>query len=131
MALPRLHLKRLHLVNERVIGLTDSWVPEDLVPGLRGRSLDCGSLWRTLRESYGLNPADAALFVIWSGCPGAWAAEPQRGPNGQAPFHSRTAMFQGEKAFFTPASAVRRSGWWRSSTVPMVLSSIQRSPAFE
>lgn len=88
-ALPRLHLKRLHLVNERAIGLTDSWIPEGLVPGLRERSLDRGSVSHTLRESYGFDPVDinhylevgatdadearllnthldAAMFVVWS-----------------------------------------------------------------
>ncbi|MET8944567.1 GntR family transcriptional regulator [Streptomyces sp. NPDC004542] len=88
-ALARLHLKRLHVVNERAIGLTDSWLPERLAPGLGDLELVSGSLSRTLQEHYGLAPADtnhylevgaadaaearllnapveAPLFVIWS-----------------------------------------------------------------
>jgi GntR family transcriptional regulator len=86
----RLHLKRLHVVNERAIGLTDSWVPEPMAPpGLSDHPLIDGSLSRTLRENFELvlsdtnhylevgaansNQArllnttlDAPLFVVWS-----------------------------------------------------------------
>ncbi len=85
----RLHLKRLHVVNDRAIGLTDSWVPEAVAPGLSDQPLIDGSLSRTLRDNFGLVPADtnhylevgaanshearllnttldAPLFVVWS-----------------------------------------------------------------
>jgi GntR family transcriptional regulator len=85
----RLHLKRLHVVNDRAIGLTDSWVPESVAPGLADQVLIDGSLSRTLREAFDLVPSDtnhylevgaanshearllnttldAPLFVVWS-----------------------------------------------------------------
>jgi GntR family transcriptional regulator len=85
----RLHLKRLHVVNDRAIGLTDSWVTRTMAPGLSDRPLVDGSLSRTLREKFELVPSDtnhylevgaanshearllnttldAPLFVVWS-----------------------------------------------------------------
>ncbi|MFD4529724.1 GntR family transcriptional regulator [Streptomyces sp. NPDC058470] len=59
----RLHLKRLHVVNDRAIGLTDSWVPEPVAPGLSDRLLVDGSLSRTLREVFELVPADANHYL--------------------------------------------------------------------
>ncbi len=41
------------------------------------------------------------------------------------------AVRHGTKAFVSPVRAVRSSGWWRSSTVTMLLSSIQAMPALE
>ncbi|MDX6330146.1 MAG: GntR family transcriptional regulator, N-acetylglucosamine utilization regulator [Streptomycetaceae bacterium] len=88
-ATKRVHLKRLHVVDHRAIGITDSWVAHALVPRLSRRTLIDGSLSRTLQEVYGLVPADtnnylevgaagssearllnatldAPLFVVWS-----------------------------------------------------------------
>jgi len=85
----RLHLRRLHVVNDRTIGLTDSWVPQTVAPELSDQVLIDGSLSRTLRETFDLVPADtnhylevgaanshearllnttldAPLFVVWS-----------------------------------------------------------------
>ncbi|MGW0582869.1 GntR family transcriptional regulator [Streptomyces sp. NPDC002920] len=85
----RLHLKRLHVVNDRAIGLTDSWVPQSVAPGLSDQVLIDGSLSQTLRETFELVPSDtnhylevgaanshearllnttldAPLFVVWS-----------------------------------------------------------------
>lgn len=87
--LPRLHLKRLHVVNERAIGITDSWLVKSRAPRLARRSLVDGSLSRTLSDGYGITAhdtnnylevgaagaeeasllaasLDAPLFVIWS-----------------------------------------------------------------
>lgn len=45
---PRIHFKRLHLVNERPIGLTDSWVVAQNVPLTATSKLIDGSLSKTL-----------------------------------------------------------------------------------
>src|SRR3990170_910076 len=47
-ALDRVHLKRLHLVNGRPIGLTDSWAAGDAASVLKDRSLVEGSVSKTL-----------------------------------------------------------------------------------
>jgi hypothetical protein len=105
----RLHLKRLHVVNDRAIGLTDSWVPEPVAPGLSDQPLIDGSLSRTLREIFELAPSDtnhylevgaanshearllnttldAPLFVVWSVARlgGATACWRRREPCGSA-----------------------------------------------
>lgn len=46
--LPRLHLKRLHKVNGRPIGITDSWVVGRAARALEGRDLVEGSVSKTL-----------------------------------------------------------------------------------
>lgn len=48
----RLHLKRLHLVNGKPIGVTDSWIAGDAARELRGVPLSEGSVSKTL-ESIG------------------------------------------------------------------------------
>jgi GntR family transcriptional regulator len=60
--LPRLHLKRLHLVNGRPIGVTDSWLVGPLAAQLAGRALIEGSVSKTL-ESIGVRVADAQHFL--------------------------------------------------------------------
>lgn len=85
----RIHLKRLHVVDDREIGITDSWVVRSVAPRLARRSLVDGSLSRTLQDVFGVAAAvtnhylevgaatsdearllkatlDAPLFVIWS-----------------------------------------------------------------
>ena len=47
-SLPRFQLKRLHVVNDRAIGITDSWVPKRVAPQLGRRALLDGSLSKTL-----------------------------------------------------------------------------------
>ncbi len=47
---PRLHLKRLHLVNGRPIGLTDSWIAGRAADALRGRELIDASVSKTLES---------------------------------------------------------------------------------
>ncbi|MFB7493176.1 GntR family transcriptional regulator [Streptomyces sp. NPDC056161] len=88
-AAKRVHLKRLHVVDQRAIGITDSWVVRALVPRLSRRTLIDGSVSRTLQEVYDLTPTtsnnylevgaatsheaellhatlDAPLFVVWT-----------------------------------------------------------------
>ncbi|MFE2046273.1 GntR family transcriptional regulator [Streptomyces sp. NPDC059477] len=62
-AAKRVHLKRLHVVDHRAIGITDSWVVQALTPRLSRRTLIDGSLSRTLQEGYGLTPATAANYL--------------------------------------------------------------------
>ena len=52
--LPRLHLKRLHLVNGRPIGATDSWLVGEFAGLLADRNLIEGSVWKT--------PESASIF---------------------------------------------------------------------
>ncbi|MFG2041377.1 GntR family transcriptional regulator [Dactylosporangium sp. NPDC048998] len=47
-ALPRLHLKRLHLVNSKPIGITDSWLAGAAADALRGTVLIDGSVSKSL-----------------------------------------------------------------------------------
>ena len=47
-ALPRLHLRRLHLVNSKPIGVTDSWLAGRAAEALRGTSLTDGSVSKSL-----------------------------------------------------------------------------------
>jgi GntR family transcriptional regulator len=51
--LPRLHLKRLHLVNSKPIGVTDSWLAGRAADALRGTTLVDGSVSKSL-SSHGL-----------------------------------------------------------------------------
>lgn len=50
MDLPRLHLKRLHKVNGRPIGITDSWIAGRAAQALEGRELVEGSVSKTLTK---------------------------------------------------------------------------------
>ncbi|KRE72719.1 GntR family transcriptional regulator [Arthrobacter sp. Soil762] len=84
----RLHLKRLHIVNEHPIGLTDSWLAGKAAEALQGRELVDGSVSKSL-EAEGVVPdqvdhflevrsvnsaetalletvIDAQVFVVWS-----------------------------------------------------------------
>jgi GntR family transcriptional regulator len=84
----RLHLKRLHLVNSRPIGVTDSWLAGRAAEKLKGRSLTDGSVSKSLdsagvvetnidhilevrsvnsAESVFLDaPMDSQVFLDWS-----------------------------------------------------------------
>ena len=86
--LPCLHLKRLHLVNSKPIGITDSWLVGTAADALHGKPLLDGSVSKSLHahdifetnvdhilevrtvtslESELLNaPADAQAFLDWS-----------------------------------------------------------------
>ncbi|MGF7236537.1 MAG: GntR family transcriptional regulator [Frankia sp.] len=59
-------LKRLQLVDGQPIGLTESWVPVELAPGLTDQPLDEGSLSTTLRNRYGRSAAtvDSTLETL-------------------------------------------------------------------
>lgn len=59
----KIHLKRLHRVDGQIIGLTDSWVVQQLAPDLDRRSLIDGSLSRTLERVYGLHSAETGHFL--------------------------------------------------------------------
>ncbi|MFF5991199.1 GntR family transcriptional regulator [Prauserella flavalba] len=59
----RVHLKRLHVVDDRAIGLTDSWVVRSVAPRLARRSLVDGSLSRTLQDVFGLRAEDTNHFL--------------------------------------------------------------------
>lgn len=48
------YLKRLQRVDDQPIGITESWLPRNLVPGLADEPLIDGSLSTTLRERYGI-----------------------------------------------------------------------------
>lgn len=48
-------LKRVHYVDGRPIGWTESWVPNSLAPGIAEGPLDAGSLSTTLKNRYGLS----------------------------------------------------------------------------
>lgn len=49
-AMPRLHLKRLHVVNSKPIGMTDSWLAGASADALRGTTLVDGSVSKSLGE---------------------------------------------------------------------------------
>ncbi|MEO7290814.1 MAG: GntR family transcriptional regulator [Terrimesophilobacter sp.] len=51
------YLKRLQLVDGAPIGITESWVPEDVAPDIAESPLDNGSLSETLYNRYGVRPA--------------------------------------------------------------------------
>ncbi len=59
---PRLHLKRLHKVNGRPIGITDSWVAGPAVELLRDVELVEGSLSKTL-EPLGVSSTETHHFL--------------------------------------------------------------------
>jgi GntR family transcriptional regulator len=63
---PFAFLKRVHHVDDRPIGTTESWVPGALAPGLAGGSLDGESLSATLQNRYGLAAAtvDSSLETV-------------------------------------------------------------------
>jgi GntR family transcriptional regulator len=63
---PFAFLKRVHHVDDRPIGTTESWVPVALAPGLAGGPLDGGSLSATLQNQYGLAAAtvDSSLEAV-------------------------------------------------------------------
>jgi GntR family transcriptional regulator len=84
----RIHFRRLHVVNNRPIGLTDSWLASNIVPLTEDAQLHEGSLSKSLAE-YGIEASridhvlevgtansteagllrtdlDAPLFVDWS-----------------------------------------------------------------
>jgi len=50
-------LKRVQQVDAQPIGLTESWVPAAVAPGLAEQPLDDGSLSQTLRNHYGRSAA--------------------------------------------------------------------------
>jgi len=58
----RLHLKRLHLVNGKAIGLTDSWIAGAAASQLRGVPLQEGSVSKTL-DSIGLSSDHVEHFL--------------------------------------------------------------------
>lgn len=60
--LPRLHLKRLHKVNGRPIGITDSWIVGEAAHLLDGVELAEGSLSKTL-ESFGVTTDETNHFL--------------------------------------------------------------------
>jgi len=59
-------LKRLHRVDSQPIGVTESWVPVGVAPGLIDRPLEDGSLSTTLRNRYARTTAtvDSTLETI-------------------------------------------------------------------
>jgi DNA-binding GntR family transcriptional regulator len=59
-------LKRLHSVDAQPIGVTESWVPVGVAPGLIDRPLENGSLSTTLHNRYARTPAtvDSTLETI-------------------------------------------------------------------
>ncbi|WP_223693877.1 GntR family transcriptional regulator [Leifsonia poae] len=59
---PRLHLKRLHLVNGRPIGLTDSWLAGKAADALRQAPLVESSVSKTL-ETFGLASTHVEHFL--------------------------------------------------------------------
>lgn len=52
------YLKRLQRVDDQPIGITESWLPQRLVPGLADEPLIDGSLSTTLREHHGIVAAE-------------------------------------------------------------------------
>lgn len=54
---PLAHLQRVQSVDGHPIGLSESWVPVDLAPGLESAPLDDGSLSRTFSVRYGIDSA--------------------------------------------------------------------------
>ncbi len=60
--LERLHLKRLHLVNGKPIGVTDSWLVGRAADALRGQTLLEGSLSKTLAVA-GIQVTEANHFL--------------------------------------------------------------------
>jgi GntR family transcriptional regulator len=58
----RLHLKRLHLVNDRPIGITDSWLAGAAAAAIDGVSLTEGSVSKTL-ASVGIATAHVEHFL--------------------------------------------------------------------
>ena len=68
----------------------------------------------------------SALKRTFSTSAARWAA---RAPSGHSPPCAQPTLRQGANAFSTPSSAGASSGWWRSSTSIIVLSSTQSMPS--
>ena len=51
---PLAYFKRLHRVDDEPIGVSESWIPLSVAPGLDKRGLVQGSLSQTLSEQYGI-----------------------------------------------------------------------------
>jgi GntR family transcriptional regulator len=54
-----IRLFRSRLLDQRVAAIQDSWLPYTVAPGLAREPLIGGSLYRTLRERYGIAPSRA------------------------------------------------------------------------
>jgi DNA-binding GntR family transcriptional regulator len=106
-------LKRLQRVDSLPIGITESWVPEKVAPGLAERPLDDGSLSTTLRNHYGHNaavventletalatPADARLLDTVTDVPLFLVTTVSRQKNGDLLDVSRTSWVGGRVRF--------------------------------
>ncbi|KRE72705.1 hypothetical protein ASG77_08555 [Arthrobacter sp. Soil762] len=57
------HLRRLHVVDGRAIGITDSWVSADHAPGIGNQPLINGSLSQTLSEVCGIDAPKTESFL--------------------------------------------------------------------
>lgn len=75
-----IRLFRSRLLDGRVAAIQDSWLPYAAAPGLARESLVGGSLYRTLRERYGITPSWAEQAITASA-----ATEEQAGWLGVAP----------------------------------------------
>lgn len=51
------YLRRLQIVDDAPIGITESWVPLDAAPGIADVPLENGSLSETLYDRYGIRPS--------------------------------------------------------------------------
>jgi GntR family transcriptional regulator len=110
---PFAYFKRLHRVDDEPIGMTESWVPISVAPGLEKQKLVDGSLSRTLSERYGIEsslvdnvveavlatPADAQLLETFVDTPLFVVTAAGRRGDGDLVHISRTAWVAGRVRF--------------------------------
>jgi GntR family transcriptional regulator len=110
---PFAYFKRLHRVDDEPIGVTESWVPISVVPGLANQQLVEGSLSRTLSERYGIESslldnvveavlataADAQLLETFVDTPLFVVTAAGRRRDGELVHVSRTAWVAGRVRF--------------------------------
>ena len=106
-------VKRLHLVDAQPIGVTESWVPAEVAPGITERPLDQGSLSVTLNNRYGrtaltvdnmletvlATPTDAKLLEIVTDIPMFVVSSVSRQKGGELLEVSRSVWVGGRVRF--------------------------------
>ncbi len=120
---PFAYFKRLHRVDDEPIGMTESWVPTAVVPGLEKQELVDGSLSQTLNERYGIESslvdnvveavlataADAQLLETFVDTPLFVVTAAGRTRDGDLVHVSRTAWVAGRVRFHYLHRSSRRT----------------------
>ncbi len=120
---PFAYFRRLHRVDDEPIGMTESWVPTSVVPGLEKERLLDGSLSQTLSQRYGIESSlvdnvveavlatasDAQLLETFVDTPLFLVTAAGRRREGDLVHVSRTAWVAGRVRFHYLHRTSRRS----------------------